>query len=139
MAAWRRKGGLEKFEKRLVEGMLARGYDTAVHGESSYFVWINRGKESVCLDLKLDADRALLSRMKVFRLESLDDAALAQLLSRAVAMIPGAVLPSDAVRFDLLNAVGSNGPPEVAASSTGARSAPRYWFCVMTSITPAMP
>ena len=29
MAAWRRKGGLEKFEKRLVDGMLARGYERA--------------------------------------------------------------------------------------------------------------
>ena len=26
------------------EGDFARGYDSAVHGESSYFVWINRGK-----------------------------------------------------------------------------------------------
>jgi error-prone DNA polymerase len=29
MAAWRRKGGLEKFEQRLVDGMAARGYDEA--------------------------------------------------------------------------------------------------------------
>ena len=34
------------------EGDFARGYDQAVHGESSYFVWINRGKESVVLDRK---------------------------------------------------------------------------------------
>ncbi len=33
------------------EGDFARGYDTAVFGESSYFVWLNRGKESVSLDL----------------------------------------------------------------------------------------
>jgi crotonobetainyl-CoA:carnitine CoA-transferase CaiB-like acyl-CoA transferase len=33
-------------------GDFARGYDRAVHGESSYFVWLNRGKESVTLDLK---------------------------------------------------------------------------------------
>ena len=32
-------------------GDFARGYDGAVFGESSYFVWINRGKESVVLDL----------------------------------------------------------------------------------------
>lgn len=44
-------------------GDFARGYDRAVHGESSYFVWINRGKESIALDLKLDEDRALLERM----------------------------------------------------------------------------
>jgi itaconate CoA-transferase len=33
-------------------GDFARGYDRAVHGESSYFVWLNRGKESLTLDLK---------------------------------------------------------------------------------------
>jgi itaconate CoA-transferase len=33
-------------------GDFARGYDRSVHGESSYFVWLNRGKESVTLDLK---------------------------------------------------------------------------------------
>lgn len=38
------------------EGDFARGYDTAVFGESSYFVWINRGKESVQLDLTKDDD-----------------------------------------------------------------------------------
>ena len=33
-------------------GDFARTYDTTVHGLSSYFVWLNRGKESVTLDLK---------------------------------------------------------------------------------------
>ena len=42
------------------EGDFARGYDTSVHGESSYFVWINRGKESVVLDLRQEADKAQL-------------------------------------------------------------------------------
>lgn len=45
------------------EGDFARNYDQLVHGESAYFVWINRGKESICLDLKTEADRALLSNM----------------------------------------------------------------------------
>jgi itaconate CoA-transferase len=45
------------------EGDFARGYDHAVHGESTYFVWINRGKESIALDLKRDADRALMASM----------------------------------------------------------------------------
>ena len=45
------------------EGDFARGYDHLVHGESAYFVWLNRGKESICLDLRLDADRELLERM----------------------------------------------------------------------------
>ena len=41
-------------------GDFARGYDSAVFGESSYFVWINRGKESVMLDLALAHDKARL-------------------------------------------------------------------------------
>ncbi|MBE0453692.1 CaiB/BaiF CoA transferase family protein [Roseovarius autotrophicus] len=45
------------------EGDFARGYDSLVKGESAYFVWLNRGKESVCLDLRQDEDRALLARM----------------------------------------------------------------------------
>src|SRR5689334_10750127 len=45
------------------EGDFARGYDALVHGESAYFVWLNRGKESVVLDLATDADRALLGAM----------------------------------------------------------------------------
>ena len=42
------------------EGDFARGYDSAVFGESSYFVWINRGKESVALDLRSDDGKAVL-------------------------------------------------------------------------------
>jgi itaconate CoA-transferase len=45
------------------EGDFARGYDDLVHGECSYFVWLNRGKESVVLDLAKDADRTLLTAM----------------------------------------------------------------------------
>lgn len=45
------------------EGDFARGYDRLVHGESAYFVWINRGKESVCLDLRQPEDLSLLKRM----------------------------------------------------------------------------
>jgi itaconate CoA-transferase len=41
-------------------GDFARGYDHSVHGESSYFVWLNRGKESLTLDLKhADGQRIL--------------------------------------------------------------------------------
>ncbi len=36
------------------EGDFARGYDDTVAGLSSYFVWLNRGKESVVLDLRDD-------------------------------------------------------------------------------------
>lgn len=45
------------------EGDFARGYDDVVHGESAYFVWLNRGKESIVLDLKQADDAALLGRM----------------------------------------------------------------------------
>jgi itaconate CoA-transferase len=45
------------------EGDFARGYDRAAKGESAYFVWLNRGKESIVLDIKDEADRALLFRM----------------------------------------------------------------------------
>ncbi len=45
------------------EGDFARGYDAACNGLSTYFVWLNRGKESVTLDLKAEEDKALLARM----------------------------------------------------------------------------
>ncbi|MGH1331810.1 MAG: CaiB/BaiF CoA transferase family protein [Paracoccaceae bacterium] len=45
------------------EGDFARDYDNLVHGESAYFVWLNRGKESVCLDLRSASDKAVLSSM----------------------------------------------------------------------------
>ena len=45
------------------EGDFARGYDRTVHGESSYFVWINRGKESIALDVKNREDMALLDSL----------------------------------------------------------------------------
>jgi len=45
------------------EGDFARGYDNAVHGESAYFVWLNRGKQSLVLDLKDADDAALLGRI----------------------------------------------------------------------------
>lgn len=45
------------------EGDFARGYDRAAKGQSSYFVWLNRGKESVALDLKAEGDMAILRRM----------------------------------------------------------------------------
>lgn len=45
------------------EGDFARGYDRAANGLSTYFVWLNRGKESVCLDIKDPADKALLAAL----------------------------------------------------------------------------
>ncbi len=52
------------------EGDFARGYDDVAKGQSSYFVWLNRGKESVVLDLREQGDRAklgaLIARADVF-------------------------------------------------------------------------
>ena len=45
------------------EGDFARGYDKLAKGESAYFVWLNRGKESVVLDLARQDDKALLEAM----------------------------------------------------------------------------
>ncbi|WP_448192301.1 CaiB/BaiF CoA transferase family protein [Azospirillum sp. sgz301742] len=45
------------------EGDFARHYDHVAHGESAYFVWLNRGKESVVLDIKDTDEAALLHRM----------------------------------------------------------------------------
>ncbi len=45
------------------EGDFARGYDKAAKGLSSYFVWLNRGKESLVADIKSPADLDLLQRI----------------------------------------------------------------------------
>jgi itaconate CoA-transferase len=45
------------------EGDFARYYDKVANGESAYFVWLNRGKESAVLDLGKAADKALLEAM----------------------------------------------------------------------------
>ncbi len=45
------------------EGDFARGYDSVVHGESAYFVWLNRGKESLVLNIKEAEDSTLLNNI----------------------------------------------------------------------------
>src|SRR3984893_18946531 len=45
------------------EGAFARYYDRLAYGQSSYFVWLNRGKQSVVLDIKNPDDRELLTRL----------------------------------------------------------------------------
>ena len=72
------------------EGDFARGYDDVAKGQSSYFVWLNRGKESIALDLTtvdgkaaltalLDGTDVLLQNLKPGALARLgfDDARLA--------------------------------------------------------------
>lgn len=52
------------------EGDFARGYDTYAKGHSSYFVWLNRNKESCRVDLRDPKDmalvRAMLAKANVF-------------------------------------------------------------------------
>jgi itaconate CoA-transferase len=52
------------------DGDFARGYDERVQGMSSYFVWLNRSKESLSLDLKhpsaIEIVRALIADADVF-------------------------------------------------------------------------
>ncbi len=45
------------------EGDFARAYDTRVYGSASHFVWCNRGKESLTLDLKHPRARAVLQQL----------------------------------------------------------------------------
>lgn len=44
-------------------GDFARAYDTKVNGEASYFVWLNRSKESLVLDLKSEPDLEILKQL----------------------------------------------------------------------------
>ena len=44
-------------------GDFAREYDHLAGGESAYFVWLNRGKESICLDIRNPDDAGLLRRI----------------------------------------------------------------------------
>lgn len=50
-----------KVERR--EGDFARNYDNIIKGESSYFTWLNQGKESIVLDFDRTEDRELLLAM----------------------------------------------------------------------------
>jgi len=50
-----------KIERK--EGDFARGYDRGANGNSVFFSWLNRGKESIAIDLNSDDDEALLRSM----------------------------------------------------------------------------
>jgi len=56
-------GGARVIKVERPEGDFARGYDAHAKGGSAYFVWLNRGKQSVCLDLKSDDDKQILAAM----------------------------------------------------------------------------
>ncbi len=51
-----------KIERR-GEGDFARAYDTAIHGMSSYFAWLNRGKKSITLDITQPKGQELAHRI----------------------------------------------------------------------------
>ena len=89
-------------------GDFARGYDTTVKGLSSYFVWLNRSKESLTLDLKRPEARDVLDR----------------LIARADVFVqnlaPGAAERLGAAPADLPPAIrGSSSAPCRATASSG--------------------
>ncbi|GGL59689.1 CaiB/BaiF CoA transferase family protein [Wenxinia marina] len=55
--------GAEVVKIERPEGDFARGYDAVAAGQSSYFVWLNRGKTSVVLDLATDKGKARLEEL----------------------------------------------------------------------------
>ena len=55
--------GAEVFKIERPEGDFARFYDSAVAGESAYFVWLNGGKKSVVFDLREEDQRDLLEKL----------------------------------------------------------------------------
>ena len=44
-------------------GDAARGYDQTVHGQSSHFIWVNRSKESIALDVKHPEAKSILEKL----------------------------------------------------------------------------
>jgi crotonobetainyl-CoA:carnitine CoA-transferase CaiB-like acyl-CoA transferase len=44
-------------------GDFARGFDRTVHGQSSHFIWLNRGKESIELDLRSSSGKRVLTAL----------------------------------------------------------------------------
>ena len=55
--------GAEVIKIERPEGDFARGYDDVAKGQSSYFVWLNRGKQSRTLDLTTDDGKSELARL----------------------------------------------------------------------------
>jgi crotonobetainyl-CoA:carnitine CoA-transferase CaiB-like acyl-CoA transferase len=95
--------------ERVDGGDLARGYDHVVEGTGAHFVWLNRGKESLAIDLKspegVDVVRRLTGRADVF-VQNLAPGAAARLglgADRLRAENPGLVVVD-------LSGYGSGGP-----------------------------
>ena len=58
-----REAGARVIKIERSSGDFARGYDSVAGGDSSYFFWLNQGKESLVLDFKQPDDAALLHRI----------------------------------------------------------------------------
>jgi formyl-CoA transferase len=75
-------GGARVLKVERPEGDFARNYDRMLEGESIYFVWLNRGKESVVVDLANDDDKrffeALVAKADIL-VQNLKPGALAKL------------------------------------------------------------
>lgn len=56
-------GGARVIKIERPEGDFARGYDDVVKGQASYFVWLNRGKDSVVIDMATPKGKAELSAL----------------------------------------------------------------------------
>ena len=91
------------------EGDFARGYDRAANGQSSYFVWLNRGKESVVLDIKNPDDRDLLTRL-ISRADVLVQNLMPGAMARAGLRSRGAAAAPSAARHLLDFRLRRNGP-----------------------------
>lgn len=101
--------GAEVIKIERPQGDFARGYDSHVHGLSTYFVWLNAGKRSISLNLKSDGAR---------------DVALS-LIERADVFVQN-LGPGVAERLDL-------GPDQMTASN------PRLVYCGLTGYGNAGP
>jgi len=58
-----REAGARVIKIERAGGDFARGYDSVAGGDSSYFFWLNQGKESLVMDFKQPDDAALLHRI----------------------------------------------------------------------------
>lgn len=56
-------GGARVIKIERPEGDFARGYDDVANGQASYFVWLNRGKESIVIDMATPEGKASLAAL----------------------------------------------------------------------------
>ena len=145
--------------ERAGAGDFARDYDRTVHGQASYFVWLNRGKESIELDVKSARGQqvlaALLARADVF-VQNLAPGAAGRRAVRGLAseqappadlllglrLRPGrpvprqeGLRPARAVRSRLLSVTGTPDTPAKAGISVADIAAGMYAFTgVLTAL-----